>query len=128
MRHGIRYMTDGLRIYEINPTNKFTSAFTFSTPKVTLKRPSDTPFFRAMAVFFILAGTLMCAPSSTIHGWTKLYLRSRQKLDTNAFATAMPSTYSQPRRINFDSEGFDVLLDNCANHTVTFDKHDFTAL
>ena len=86
-----------------------------------------TFFFRSLrrTPIFIFLAFITATLFATLHGKVPLKMRRTIFPRHHVFTAAFQSEHQEPHIVDFDSNGFDVLFDNCANRTITYDKTDF---
>ena len=115
-------MSDGVRTFCVTPRSYY-YVIRDSSRRLRIRRPASfakLPIFQLQKRLFKVCFTAYC---------TSL-LRTSYWACPSAFACAFQSEQGdhEPRPIDFDSNCFDVLADNCANFSISFNKEDFTNL
>ena len=115
-------ISDGVRTFRVTPRSYYYVMRDWK-PRVRVRRHtplSRTPLFRVLKRIFKFCFVVYC----------RLLLRTSYGLFPSAFACAFQSEQSDedPRTVDFDTNCFDVLADNCANYTISYDKEDFISL
>ena len=134
-----KYITNGFQVYHILPCSimtclvKLFSDLGGSTCHLLRHKPRLRPIQHAPLVTMLALNTAMChvvftrkAPLKFCRYTHSIIQRDPYRQTSFLVNMVFNMEHLEPHFVNFDTRAFDILFDNCANHTVSLVKSDFT--